>query len=251
MPALQRIVIFGATSAIAAACARQWQTEGAQLFLVARNAEHLEEITADLNVRGGVHAPIISTAIADLSDLATHAKLYQAAEQALGGIDILLIAHGVLPDQIACEKSIDATLAVIQVNALSYISLLTLGANFMETQGAGIIAAIGSVAGDRGRKTNYIYGATKGMVELFLGGLRARLASRGITVITIKPGFVATPMTAHFSKNFLWASPEKIAEGIIRAVARRQDVVYLPGFWRPIMGIIRHIPESIFKWLPI
>ncbi|MCB1736497.1 MAG: SDR family oxidoreductase [Gammaproteobacteria bacterium] len=247
---MQRILIFGASSAIAAACARQWNTLGAQLFLVARDARRLATLAEDLKVRGGPQATIF-TASADLADLSTHAGLLDAAETALGGIDVVLIAHGTLPDQSACDASIDTTLEAIQVNALSYISLLTEAANRFETKGDGVIAAISSVAGDRGRKSNYVYGAAKGMVSLFLGGLRNRLADKGVAVVTIKPGFVDTPMTAAFDKGALWAQPEAIAKGIVKAVARRQDEVYLPGFWYLIMFIIRHIPERLFKRLSL
>ena len=110
---------------------------------------------------------------------------------------------------------------------------------------------IGSVAGDRGRQSNYVYGAAKGMVSLFLQGLRNRLAKQGVQVLTIKPGFVDTPMTAAFSKGALWAKPDDIARGIVRAVDRKSDEVYLPGFWWVIMTIIRHIPERIFKKLSL
>ncbi|MCB1735478.1 MAG: SDR family oxidoreductase [Gammaproteobacteria bacterium] len=247
---MQRILIFGATSAIAAACARRWNALGAQLFLVARDQTRLATLREDLTVRGGPRATI-ETATADLADLSTHIGLFDAAERALGGLDIVLIAHGTLPDQTACEASIDTTLEAIQVNALSYVSLLTEAANRFERKGNGVIAAISSVAGDRGRKSNYVYGAAKGMVSLFMGGLRNRLAGKDVAVVNIKPGFVDTPMTAAFEKGALWAKPDTIAKGIVKAIARRRDDVYLPGFWGLIMFVIRHIPERLFKRLSL
>ena len=136
----------------------------------------------------------------------------------------------------------------IETNALSVINLLTLLANHLEKQQHGVIAVISSVAGDRGRQSNYVYGAAKGMVTLFLQGLRNRLTKVNVDVVTIKPGFVDTPMTAAFDKNGpLWARPEQIAKGIIRAMQKGKDEVYLPWFWWGIMLIIKHIPEIIFK----
>ena len=132
------------------------------------------------------------------------------------------------------------------------ISLATLLANLFERRGRGVLIAIGSVAGDRGRQSNYVYGAAKGMVALFLQGLRNRLSRQGIQVITIKPGFVDTPMTAAFAqKGLLWAKPDAIAAGIVTAVERGRDEVYLPWFWRWIMLIILHIPERLFKRLKL
>ena len=184
----------------------------------------------------------------DLDRLDQHPALLDRAAQALGGIDIALLAHGTLPDQVACQQSVAMMLAAIHTNALSVISLATLLANAFEARGQGVLVAIGSVAGDRGRQSNYVYGAAKGMVGLFLQGLRNRLNGKGIQIITVKPGFVDTPMTAAFEKKgLLWAQPDQIAKGIVAAVEHRRDVVYLPWFWRWIMAVIRHIPEGVFK----
>ncbi|MDR3584411.1 MAG: SDR family oxidoreductase [Desulfosporosinus sp.] len=251
MSKLQRIVIFGATSAIAAACARQWVMRGNSLFLAGRNENKLESLLADLRVRGSSGQQIEGITV-DLNDFERHEALFTRAEQTLGGVDLVLIAHGTLPDQSACEQSVAMTMEEIRTNALSVISLLTIAANRMETQGSGTLAVITSVAGNRGRRSNYVYGSAKGIVILFLQGLRNRLARRGVTVITIKPGFVDTPMTAHLEKKgLLWARPETIATGIVTAVEKRQDVVYLSSIWRWIMLIIRHIPEGIFKRLSL
>ena len=177
--------------------------------------------------------------------------MLEAAESAMGGLDVALIAHGSLPDQKACESSVEKALHEIDINGLSVVALATrLGEKFA-AQGRGSLAVIGSVAGDRGRQSNYVYGAAKGMVSLFLQGLRNRLAKQGIQVLTIKPGFVDTPMTATFIKGALWAKPEAIAQGIVRAIDRNKDEVYLPAFWWLIMTIIRHVPERIFKRLSL
>jgi len=249
---MSKVVIFGANSAIAGAVARRLVQRGDSLFLVGRNAGRLAALKQDLDVRRAGGAGALAAAVADLDDLSRHAGLFDEATAALGGLDVVLVAHGELPDQKACEASFSATLAALQTNALSAISLASEAANRFEAQKSGVIAVIGSVAGDRGRQSNYVYGAAKGMVAIFLEGLRNRLAKSNVAVVTIKPGFVDTPMTAAFEKKgLLWAKPEQIAAGIVRAIDRRADVVYLPGFWRLIMLAIRHIPEFVFKKLSL
>ena len=245
---MKRVLIIGASSAIAEAAARLWAVQGASLFLVARKAERLQAIAADLSVRG---AAKVGTQVMDATDVAAHAAMLDAALVELGGIDIALIAHGTLPDQKACEASVELTLKEIDNNGLSVIALATRLANLLETQGSGCIAVISSVAGDRGRQSNYVYGAAKGMVTRFLQGLRNRLAKKGVQVLTIKPGFVDTPMTAAFKKGALWAQPDDVARGILAAIEKGKNEVYLPGFWWLIMAIIRHIPEPIFKKLSL
>ena len=136
-------------------------------------------------------------------------------------------------------------------NAVSVAALLTSIAVRLEQRRAGSIAVISSVAGDRGRQSNYVYGSSKALVTAFLSGLRQRLYKVGVAVITIEPGFVDTPMTAAFRKGLLWAKPQQVAAGIVRAIDRSRAVVYLPGFWRPIMFIIRAIPETLFRRLSL
>jgi short-subunit dehydrogenase len=242
---MRRILIIGATSAIAEACARVFATRGDSLFLVARNAGHLRAVVADLNIRGAARA---DSATLDVTDFAAHEAVLDQAERDLGGLDVALIAHGTLSDQAQCEKSADLMRREFDINALSTLALLTSLANRMEARRSGTLAVISSVAGDRGRQSNYVYGAAKAAVSTFLGGLRQRLAKANVNVLTIKPGFVDTPMTEAIpNKGALWAQPEQIAAGIVKAIDRGRSIVYLPWFWRWIMLIIRLIPEPIFK----
>lgn len=251
MNSLNRVVIFGATSAIAEHTARQLVQNGASVYCIGRNTNKLNRIIADLKVRSG-NDQVVDGVNADLADTTQHPILIEQAIKSLGGLDAVLIAHGTLPDQRACETDAELTQKEIQINALSVINLLTLLSNYFETQGKGVIATISSVAGDRGRQSNYVYGAAKGMVSLFLQGLRNRLMARGVSVVTIKPGFVDSPMTADFDKSGpLWAKPETIATGIIKAMKKGKNEVYLPWFWWGIMQIIKHIPEAIFKRLSL
>lgn len=251
MNALKRVVIFGATSAIAEQVARQLVSQGASLFCVGRNNSKLTAIVNDLKVRAGA-SQHIEGFCCDLVNIEQHQAIIERVQEVLGEIDAVLIALGTLPNQQDCENSVDLTLKEIETNALSIISLLTLLSNYFEPKQKGVIAVISSVAGDRGRQSNYVYGASKGMVSLFLQGLRNRMAKKGVDVITIKPGFVDTPMTASFNKSgLLWSKPEKIAQGIVNAMVKGKNEVYLPGFWWGIMFIIKHIPEFIFKKLSL
>ena len=246
---MRKILIIGATSAIAEAAARIFATRGDALFLIARNAEHLRAVVADLNIRGAARA---DSATLDVTDFAAHDAVIEKAERDLGGIDIALIAHGTLSDQAQCEQSVDVMRREFDVNALSTLALLTALAGRMEARRNGTLAVISSVAGDRGRQSNYVYGAAKAAVSTFLGGLRQRLAKSGVTVLTIKPGFVDTPMTAAIAnKGALWAQPDRVAAGIVQAIDRGRNIVYLPWFWRWIMLGIRHIPEPLFKRLKL
>ena len=241
---MRHILIVGATSAIAEATARRFAHNGDHLYLVARNQERLAAMASDLKTRGATQ---VATMVLNANDTTKHADLISQAETTMGELDTILVAHGTLSDQKCCEASFDETLKELQTNCLSVISLLTHVANRFEEQKRGTIVVLSSVAGDRGRQSNYVYGTAKAAVTTFLQGLRNRLYRSGVTVITIKPGFVDTPMTASFRKSKLWASPEQIGDGIYRAIQRKNDVAYLPWFWRWIMLVIRMIPESIFK----
>ncbi len=249
----QRIVIFGATSAIAHAAARVWVQRGARLVLVGRNPAKLDSTADDLRVRAGQQqTPQVLVLQADLDDLSRHAFLVDAAAEAMGGIDVALIAHGSLPDQRACEQDVAMALREIHTNGVSAVHLAAVLASHMAVQHQGTIAVISSVAGDRGRQSNYVYGAAKGFVSLYLQGLRNHLFDKGVQVVTIKPGFVDTPMTAGIArKGALWATAEQVGGGIVKAIDQRRDVVYLPGFWRLIMVLVRAVPEALFKRLKL
>jgi len=248
---MSNIVIVGATSAIAERCARLWATLGNSLVLVGRNPQRLEDIATDLKVRAGGQSCTIATYVMDATDVAAHGALLQHARDTLGEVDVLFIAHGTLPDQAACEASVEKTLAEIANNGTSVVALATRFGQYFAERGRGTLAAIGSVAGDRGRQSNYVYGAAKGLVDHFFQGLRNRLFPLGVRVLLVKPGFVDTPMTAAFPKGPLWAKPETVAARIVEAVSEGDDVVYVPSFWRFIMFIIRHVPETIFKRLKL
>jgi short-subunit dehydrogenase len=243
---VKRVLLIGATSAIAEAVARRYAARGDALYLTGRNRARLEAIAADLKVRG---AATVGYESLDVNDLAAHGPLLERAVAALGGLDVLLIAHGTLPEQQACEASVTATLAEIATNGVSVIGLLTLVAPRFAAAGAGTLAVISSVAGDRGRASNYVYGSAKALVSTYLSGLRQRLYTRGVRVVTIKPGFVSTPMTAAFPKGPLWATPAGIAPAILAAIDRGTPVVYVPGFWRLIMAIVCAVPETVFQRL--
>jgi short-subunit dehydrogenase len=239
-------MIIGATSAIAHETAKLYAKEGAELFLVGRNPEKTAAVCQDLKVRG---AKRVETYILDLAKIEEHQKMIDTAFETLGKLDAVLIAHGTLSDQESCQTSVEKTLADINNNGLSIISLLTILANKFEQQKEGTIAVISSVAGDRGRQSNYIYGSSKALINAFMSGLRNRLYKSGVKVVNIKPGTVDTPMTAHLKKGALFAPAPKVGTDIYKAMLKGKDVVYTPFFWRIIMLILIHIPEPVFKRL--
>lgn len=243
-----RILILGASSALAHETAKLFARDGASFVLVARSPEKLNTIAGDLRVRG---AKEVETIEADLADFAHQQEVVEAALKPFGGLDVALVAYGTLGDQQASEQDAAETLREFTTNGTSVITLVTLLANYFEGQKRGCLAVISSVAGDRGRQSNYVYGAAKGAVTVFLQGLRNRLAKKGVTILTIKPGMVDTPMTAHMRKGLLFADAKKVGQGIYTAILKRKDVVYVPGYWRMVMLIIKSIPESVFKKMNI
>jgi hypothetical protein len=216
---------------------------GDAILLAGRDSARLAAIADDLRVRG---APVVRIATLDVATLEDHPRFVEEAWAALGPFHIVVVAHGTLPDQQACEASVAQTIAEMGTNFVGTVSLLTLIANRMQAQRSGTIAVITSVAGDRGRQSNYVYGAAKGGVTRFLQGLRHRLHAVGVKVVDIKPGFVDTPMTANFPKGPLWATPARVARDIERALDRGAAEVYTPWFWRWIMLIVRTLPMAIF-----
>jgi decaprenylphospho-beta-D-erythro-pentofuranosid-2-ulose 2-reductase len=236
-----KVVIIGATSAIAQEVAKLYSSAGASLFLVARDESKLQAVAADLRVRG---AAGVETFVADLADRSRDAAIVTAA----GIPDVVLIAHGSLPDQRVVERDAAAQVAEFELNATSIIALTAHFANVLEHNRRGTLAVIGSVAGDRGRRSNYIYGAAKAAVHAFCEGLRGRLAEAGVNVVLIKPGWVDTPMTSAMKKNPLFASAASIARGIERAITKGQGTVYVPGYWRWISLLVQMLPAKLVKF---
>ncbi len=242
----RRILILGATSTIAEAASRLWAAQGAHLFLVARNQEKLNAVAGDLRIRG---AASVYTQTADLDDTAAHAGLLIHAVNTLGGLDIALLAHGILGDQQKAEADFSEAARILHTNLTAPISLLTWLGNFCAQRHSGTLAVISSVAGDRGRKSNYLYGASKAGLSAFLQGLRNRIDREGVTVLAIKPGPTKTAMTQGMKGYQKFADVEKVAQSIVQAIESRKDGLYTPIQWAPIMFIIRHIPERFFKKL--
>jgi decaprenylphospho-beta-D-erythro-pentofuranosid-2-ulose 2-reductase len=236
---MTRVAIIGATSAIAQETAKLYAAEGATLFLVARDEAKLAAVAGDLRVRG---AGEVTTFTADLADRSRDAAIVAAA----GAPDVVLIAHGLLPDQRAIDTDAEGQVAAFELNATSFIALATHFANVIPPGGA--LAIIGSVAGDRGRRSNYVYGAAKAAVHAYCEGLRGRLAESNIAVVLIKPGWVDTPMTAGMKKNPLFASAISVGRGIHQAIRQRRATVYLPFFWRPISLLVRMLPARLVKF---
>jgi short-subunit dehydrogenase len=240
----RRILVLGATSGIAEACCRLWANRGDKLFLVARSGEKLEAVAADLRTRG---ASEVGTAIADLDQIDSHSTLLAHAINSLAGLDIVFVALGVLGDAREAEHNFAEANRILQTNFVSAVSLLTWLANYCEQRHHGTLAVLSSVAGDRGRKSNYVYGSSKAGLTAYVDGLRNRIDREGVSVMTIKPGPVNTAMTEGMKGKF--ADVDVVAATLVKAIDKGTDVVYVPGIWRIIMGVIRVVPEFIFKKL--
>lgn len=240
------ILVFGATSAIAVATMRLFAGEEARFFLVGRDEKKLEIVKLDLLARG---ADFVYISVADLLDRSKHQATVAEAAKLLDGLDLIMVAHGSLGDQAACEKDFETAYQEISLNFLSAASILTYAANYCEEKRSGMIVALTSPAGERGRKSNYVYGAAKGGLTIFLQGLRNRLHHCGVKVLTVIPGFTDTPMTREMAKNRLFVKPEVAAAGIYRAIKKERSVAYVPYYWQFIMLVIKHVPEFLFKRL--
>lgn len=238
-----RVVIFGATSAIAEQVALLYAERGARLHLVGRDAAKLARVAE--RCAGAV----VTTETQDFTRLAENAMVVERAVVALAGIDVALVAHGDLGDQLASERTFESAESVLVVNFTSVVSLLVPLANQLEAQGRGQLAVITSVAGERGRPRNYTYGAAKGALNVYLQGLRSRLYPKGVGVTTLKLGPVDTPMTRDHRKNPLFAAPETVARAIVHALDARAAEVFVPGVWRLIMPLVRMVPEPVFQRL--
>ena len=243
----KRILVLGATSGIAEATIRLWASRGEDLFLIGRNPERLAAVAADARVRG---AGYVDTAVTDLDQTHLHAELLAHAINSLGGLDIAYVAVGVLGDQGKAERSFAEAGQILHTNLVAPASLLTWLANYCAQRHAGTLAVLSSVAGERGRKSNYVYGSSKAGLSTFVDGLRNRVDREGVKVITIKPGPVKTAMTEGMKGERKFADVNKVASTIVKALDRGPkgpDVLYVPGIWRVIMTVIRAIPEGRFK----
>ena len=243
----QRILVLGATSGIAEATIRLWASRGETLFLVGRNPDRLAAVAADARTRG---AAFVDTAVADLDDVQHHPELLAHAINSLGGLDVAYLAVGVLGDQARAERNFMEAAMILHTNFFVPASLLTWLGNYCAQRHAGTLAVLSSVAGERGRKSNYVYGSAKAGLTAFVDGLRNRIDREGVRVLTVKPGPVKTAMTEGMKGQAKFADVRKVAATIVHAIDRGRkgpDVLYVPGLWRLIMGVIRAIPESQFK----
>lgn len=241
---MQRVLILGATSAVARECAKRYAARDDRLYLVGRNAEKLSAVARDCT-RGHPR-----TEVADFDQLDANEAVIARAVEALGQVDLALIAHGDLGDQLESERSFAQAERTIRTNFTSVVSLLVPLANHMEGARSGRIGVIGSVAGERGRPRNYTYGAAKGALAVYLQGLRTRLYASNVSVTTIKLGPVDSPMTRDHAKHLLFGKPHAVARDIVRAIDDRTPEAYVPSFWRAIMPVVKNTPEALFQKLP-
>jgi decaprenylphospho-beta-D-erythro-pentofuranosid-2-ulose 2-reductase len=246
----KRIVIVGATSAIAEQCARLWAQESpAEIILVGRNQERTERVASDLKVRTpDTNIAIIQADFLDPDQIqALVGNIYKE-----GKVDIALIAHGSLPAQEACQNDLNQCYDALNVNGISPVLFAEAFAMHMQGADSGTLAVIGSVAGDRGRKSNYVYGAAKGLVARYVQGLQHRLANTGVKVVLIKPGPTDTPMTAHLKQSGAkLAAADRVATDVVRGVENGQQIVYTPTIWSVIMMVVRHLPNFVFRRMDI
>jgi len=247
---MQRIVIIGASSAIAEKCARLWLRQApADMVLVGRNIHKIEAIAADLRIRSPESS--ITCLETDFNDPLKIRALVDGIASA-ARVDIVLIAHGALPQQQCCQQDLVLCREALDINAISPVLFAEAFAGRMEEANAGTLAVISSVAGDRGRKSNYVYGAAKGLVTRYVQGLQHRLAGTGVKVVLIKPGPTDTPMTAQLKQQGkALADADAVAASIVKAIRQGRSLVYVPARWRLIMMVIRHLPECIFKRMDI
>jgi short-subunit dehydrogenase len=242
----QRILVLGATSGIAEATCRLWAERGDSLFLVARSADKLAAVAADLHTRG---AGYVGTAVADLDQTASHPELLAHAVNSLGGLDVAFVALGVLGDAPESERGFAEAGRILHTNFNAPVSLLTWLADFCAQRHHGTLAVLSSVAGERGRKSNYVYGSSKAGLSTFVDGLRNRIDREGVRVMTIKPGPVKTAMTEGMKGSAKFADVHAVAATLVREIDKGTAIVYVPGIWRVIMAIIKLVPDRIFKKL--
>jgi len=240
-----RVMVLGATSSIARAVAQEFAAHGHSLLLGGRDQRELSTLASDLAIRCGVN---VATLTLDVLNFADHEAALRSWLDLEGDtLDGVVLCVGYLGDQAAAQADFAEARQIIETNLTGCVSVLNFIANEFESRRSGFICALCSVAGDRGRQSNYLYGAAKGGLAIYLAGLRNRLSRSNVRVITVKPGFVDTAMTFGRSGLFLVASPERVASAVYKAIRQGKDIAYVPWFWRPIMFLIRLIPESVFK----
>lgn len=238
------VLILGATSSIARAAANSFAAKGHSLYLAGRDRQELQRLASDIRIRYGV---MVHEGFFDAAQYDTHTPFLQQVLQKMKHLDGALLAVGQLGDHKKAVHDFNAAHDILVNNYVGACSILSVLANHFANQQSGFLIGISSVAGDRGRQSNYIYGSAKGGLALFLQGLRNRLAKQGVHVMTVKPGFVDTAMTFGLQGLFLVAQPQTVGNAIVRAVEKKKNTVYIPGFWRAIMAIIGSIPEPLFK----
>ncbi len=240
------VAIFGASSGMAFAVAQIYAQKHARLFLIARDKQKLSQMERDLRARG---ASEVQTLVADLGSASGARAAAELLRQRVPELDVVLIASGVLGDTDQLLNDAQACEQLFNVNVQAPLAISNTILPLLLQQKKGVLALFSSVAGDRGRASNFIYGASKAAVTAYASGLRARLRDSGVQVLTIKPGIVATAMTAHLPRGPLSANPNAVARRIVKAIEQRADTLYVPGFWRWVMLVITHLPEFIFKRL--
>jgi decaprenylphospho-beta-D-erythro-pentofuranosid-2-ulose 2-reductase len=241
-------MVLGASSGIGCAVAAELARTGHDLVIGSRDTQKLERIAADLRLRHGVDVRVEAF---DALDFASHRPLIERCAGTEGDLAGIVLSHGYMATQEKGQSDFETARRTIDVNFTSCVSVCEAVAEFFVKRGDGVICVVSSVAGDRGRQSNYIYGSSKAGLTAYLQGLRNRLAPSKVAVVTVKPGFVDTPMTYGLLKpgSRVVASPQRVAADICRGMARRKDVIYTPWFWRIIMTIICSIPERVFKKL--
>lgn len=242
---MKNILILGANSGMAKALIRRLAGPDTRLILASRNLAELRRTAADAAVRGQGPQPLVIGF--DALRLETHSRFVQDLMRRVRTLDEVYVFFGALHPQAEAQKDFQLAQEMLTANYVGAVSVLERLAPHLERRKQGLIVGVSSVAGDRGRQSNYFYGSAKAGFSTYLQGLRNRLAKSGVRVLTVKPGFVDTPMTRHLKKGLLFASPETIARGLIKAVRQKRNVVYLPGYWRWIMLVVRSVPEFIFK----
>ncbi|QDP41598.1 SDR family oxidoreductase [Radiobacillus deserti] len=242
---MAKILILGATSSIAQSTAQKLAENGHDLILTSRNTEDLNTLKRDLSIR---HQIDVKLKPFDALDFDHHEAFFSNVVEETGGLDGILLMYGAMADQKVAETDFEASRQMIDVNYTSAVSILNIAANYFEKKRHGIICAVSSVAGDRGRKSNYIYGSTKAGLSTYMEGLRNRLHEKGVQVMTVKPGMVDTKMTYGVVKDSpLLADPDKVGKDIADGIQKKKDVLYTPWFWLIIMLVIKLIPEKLFK----